>query len=93
MDRSVLLVVLCLQVFLLISTFTSTDGASLKTDPQQPRGPLGRKEERAIRYKPTSNCSWRVGACGQPGQPGLPGPPRPPPPPPPKPDTEPEIMW
>ncbi len=35
MNRSVLLVLLCLQVFLLISTFTSSDAAALVADDQQ----------------------------------------------------------
>lgn len=35
MDRSVLLVLWCLQAFLLITSFTSTDAAALVTDDHQ----------------------------------------------------------
>ena len=35
MDRGVLLVLLCLQAFLLITAFTSTDAAALVKDDQQ----------------------------------------------------------
>ncbi|KAM7379556.1 hypothetical protein PAMP_005102 [Pampus punctatissimus] len=35
MDKSVLLVLMCLQAFLLITAFTSTDAGALVTDDQQ----------------------------------------------------------
>lgn len=39
MDKGVLLVVLCLQAFLLITAFTFTDAAALVTDDQQQQSP------------------------------------------------------
>ncbi|CAJ1072717.1 hypothetical protein L3Q82_006118 [Xyrichtys novacula] len=52
MDRKMLLLV-CLQVFLLISTFTSTDAAALGTNRQQ--------SQQLPQF--LSNCWRRPGAC------------------------------
>ncbi|XP_049454872.1 uncharacterized protein LOC125902503 isoform X18 [Epinephelus fuscoguttatus] len=52
MDKSVLLVLLCLQVFLLITAFTSTDAAAVVRDDQLPPDQVergnGNTEERYV---------------------------------------------
>ncbi|KAL6103993.1 uncharacterized protein ACO6RY_13816 [Pungitius sinensis] len=71
MDKGVLLVLLCLQVFLLISAFSSADAAVLRRDDQEQllsaqvkevllpnRGPVGQKGNPR-----RSGCWGRTGGC------------------------------
>ncbi|GLD54634.1 uncharacterized protein AKAME5_002845000 [Lates japonicus] len=54
MDRTVLVVLLCLQAFLLITAFTSTDAAALVTHEDQ---------QLSSDVKRTTSCP-RPGMCG-----------------------------
>ncbi|CAK6957681.1 uncharacterized protein LOC122993417 isoform X2 [Scomber scombrus] len=77
MDKSVLLVLFCLQAFLLITAFTSTDAANLVTDDQQltfpgqvrrsTDGPLrdDRQQQQSSIVEITKRgCRMRPGGCG-----------------------------
>ncbi|XP_060901078.1 transcription factor HES-7-like [Labrus mixtus] len=87
MNRTVLLVVLCLQVFLLISDFTSTDAETLRTDAEQNPDPVERGHKRNDRFGKRRRF-WgqcrRDGTCVRPGAENLAA--MPPPPPPPRPE-------
>ncbi|XP_044223500.1 uncharacterized protein LOC122993417 isoform X3 [Thunnus albacares] len=70
MDRGVLLVLLCLQAFLLITAFTSTDAATLVKDDQQQQStelvkrfrlPKHPAEEVVLK---TRGCADLPGGCG-----------------------------
>ncbi|KAK9538694.1 hypothetical protein VZT92_003848 [Zoarces viviparus] len=68
MDKRVLLVLFSLQVFLLITAFTSTDAAALVRDDQRPPSPILEVSEpdrgkggKKVRRFP--GCLWRPGAC------------------------------
>ncbi|KAM9349759.1 uncharacterized protein ABDE67_009464 [Symphorus nematophorus] len=56
MDRTVLLVLLCLQVFLLITAFTSTDATTVWRDDQQQQSPYLVEE---ISVKPSGTSAIR----------------------------------
>ncbi|AWP03829.1 Hypothetical protein SMAX5B_006075 [Scophthalmus maximus] len=74
MDKRLLLVMLCLQVFLLITTFTSTDAAALEKDDRlQPIDEKGTVEDAG-----KSKIRIRLGCWSTPGGCGIL--PRPPPP-------------
>ncbi|KAM7400348.1 hypothetical protein PAMA_004845 [Pampus argenteus] len=66
MDKSVLLVLLCLQAFLLITAFTSTDAGALVTDDQQQKsidleGTAEKEIGKLIRTR--RSCFRRLGGC------------------------------
>ncbi|KAF1383665.1 hypothetical protein PFLUV_G00134210 [Perca fluviatilis] len=74
MYKSVLLVLLCVQVFLLITSFTSTDAAALVTEDQQQQQQespdllagvsVHDRERRRQRSKRRAlNCRFRPGGC------------------------------
>ncbi|XP_047197961.1 uncharacterized protein LOC118117588 [Hippoglossus stenolepis] len=69
MDKKLLLAVLCLQVFLLITTFTSSDAATLETDdlrqlPPQ-RRPVRKGEGKNIKTtRKPRGCLNFHGGCG-----------------------------
>ncbi|KAI9544487.1 hypothetical protein NQZ68_001360 [Dissostichus eleginoides] len=73
MDKGVLLLLLLsLQVFLLVSTFTSSDAAPVVTE-DQPLGQEGRRND-GVRsgdtYQGFSPCWKMIGACGSAGEMG-----------------------
>ncbi|KAM9350128.1 uncharacterized protein ABDE67_009849 isoform 1-T2 [Symphorus nematophorus] len=76
MDRTVLLVLLCLQVFLLITAFTSIDATTVWRDDQQQQSPYLEEEIHVNPREPSGRrgifrkCGYRPG--GLPGQPGQP---------------------
>ncbi|KAM6920541.1 uncharacterized protein PEZ65_012488 isoform 2-T2 [Lycodopsis pacificus] len=70
MDKRVLLVLFSLQVFLLITAFTSTDAAALVSDDQRPQAPMRKEVSEPDRGKDGKKvearlpgCWWRLGAC------------------------------
>ncbi|XP_077955643.1 uncharacterized protein LOC144405523 isoform X1 [Gasterosteus aculeatus] len=83
MKKSVLLVLLSLQVFLLITAFPSADADSTRIDPLQPAAQEGNMKMSGNKRNKRSSCRRRAGACSvmgvRPGPPPLP--PSPPPPP------------
>ncbi|KAM6919677.1 uncharacterized protein PEZ65_011757 [Lycodopsis pacificus] len=69
MDKRVLLVLFSLQVFLLITAFTSTDAAALVSDDQRTQAPIlevskpnRRKDGKKLKQQ-FSRCWLRPGAC------------------------------
>ncbi|KAF1383666.1 hypothetical protein PFLUV_G00134220 [Perca fluviatilis] len=70
MDRSVLLVLWCLQAFLLIASFTSTDAAALVRDDHQQQSIdlVAREEKKPGSKKRKKQCGWYHGGCGFPVQ-------------------------
>ncbi|KAK9538692.1 hypothetical protein VZT92_003848 [Zoarces viviparus] len=81
MDKRVLLVLFSLQVFLLITAFTSTDAAALVRDDQRPPSPILEVSEpdrgkggKKVRRFP--GCLWRPGACSLFGRVSATNPPR-----------------
>ncbi|KAF1383667.1 hypothetical protein PFLUV_G00134230 [Perca fluviatilis] len=65
MDKSVLLVLWCLQAFLLITAFTSTDAAALVTDDPlrfYPKETAGKEVKSNILVR--RGCKGRPGGCG-----------------------------
>ncbi|AWP03831.1 Hypothetical protein SMAX5B_006075 [Scophthalmus maximus] len=66
MDKRLLLVMLCLQVFLLITTFTSTDAAALEKDDRlQPIDEKGTVEEAGeSKIRNWLGCWNKPGGCG-----------------------------
>ncbi|MED6245949.1 hypothetical protein ATANTOWER_010695 [Ataeniobius toweri] len=66
MDKVLLLGLLCLQVFLLTTAFTSTEKAVLRTDDlHQQLADLVVKDKGTERMKPRPRrgCGWRAGSC------------------------------
>ncbi|XP_049454865.1 semaphorin-4G-like isoform X12 [Epinephelus fuscoguttatus] len=75
MDKSVLLVLLCLQVFLLITAFTSTDAAAVERDDQLPPDQVERRiGNRRKRYFQAGSYSGGTGLAMKTVPQGLPGP-------------------
>ncbi|XP_078028948.1 uncharacterized protein LOC144464994 [Epinephelus lanceolatus] len=75
MDKSVLLVLLCLQVFLLITAFTSTDAAAVVRDDQLPPDQVERRiVNRRKRYFQGGSYPGGTGLAIKTVPQGLPGP-------------------
>ncbi|GAA6235987.1 uncharacterized protein LOC122993417 isoform X1 [Lates japonicus] len=67
MEKSLLLVVLCLQAFLLITAFTSTDAAALVKDDNQQQSPVlveGTNKPEPVSRTTKFQCSLLPGGCG-----------------------------
>ncbi|KAK9538691.1 hypothetical protein VZT92_003847 [Zoarces viviparus] len=61
MDKGVLLVLFSLQVFLLITAFTSTDAAALVKDDQRPPSPILEVSEPDRGKDQSRGWRWRLG--------------------------------